>query len=58
MVDFKETDIKKFYKNRQPNCSYKRLLPCIINGYSLKVFVCSRTDKKCTLKNCPEYGKV
>lgn len=57
MVTFKDKDIHEFFQNKQPSCPYKRLLPCIVNGYSMKVFVCSRTDKKCIIKNCPDYEK-
>lgn len=57
MVEYKDSQVKYFYGIKQPRCPYKRLLPCIVNGYSMKIFVCSRNDKKCHIKNCPEYGK-
>lgn len=57
MVDYKDSEIRNFHLKEQPKCPHKRLLPCIINGYTLKVFVCSRTDKNCSIKNCPNHEK-
>ena len=58
MVDFKPSEITYFYKKKQPNCPHKRLLPCVINGWTnIKVFVCSKNDRKCSLKNCKQNGE-
>lgn len=53
----KDADVKYFFTQKQPRCPYKRLMPAIINDYTVKVIVCSRTNARCLIKNCPDYGK-
>jgi len=54
---YKSEEVDTFYKETQPKCIYKKLLPCIVNGYTLRVFVCSKNDRKCSIKNCKQYGE-
>lgn len=50
-------EIEFFFKHKQPKCSYKRLITSIINGYTVKLFVCSKNDRKCNFKNCKQHGE-